>query len=572
MNFSKIKLSHKLIVGFALVILLTIIVSGLSIFRLGKISSEVENIDKIGNQKVKLSYQIRADVNKIAIAIRDTAISSDVNFMQTQKKVIDDSIVNIDENISKLIELAADSNEKTFIEKIKSDKEDAKVNFDKAVELGMSGSLNERQIRQVLAIIDDSQKILLDDANTFIETQDRFIRDEIRFSKKMAQDTSKIVIILLIASILIAVISSYILIKSILKQVFEIRDGASKLADGHLNFNMDVKTNDEIGHTISAMNNAIGKLNDSMAVVRNESRSIVNSIKLTNDMFEKVNMEIQQVSASTQEISASMEESSASVEEVTSMVTTVKQQVNNTAESAKTGLDVALKIQKKAVAINSDSIEAKENAEKIYSNTKLKLEKALEEAKVVNQISEMASSIGSIAEQTNLLSLNAAIEAARAGDQGKGFAVVADEVRKLAEESSNVVGEIQSKVSTVLNSVGKLSDSSQDILVFMESSVLKDYDKLISISKEYKNDGDTIKDILEQFAEASENIFSSVEQITKSIEEVATAVTEVARSSMEIAGSITEVNSKNENIVAESNNNMAGAEKLLNIIEEFKLK
>lgn len=231
-----------------------------------------------------------------------------------------------------------------------------------------------------------------------------------------------------------------------------------------------------------------------------------------------------------------------------------------------------INIQNKAVSINDDSIKSKESAEKVYSETKASLEKALQDVTIVNEISEMAVSIDGISKQTNLLALNAAIEAARAGEHGKGFAVVAEEVRKLAEESSTAVGQIQNKVGIVLGAVGELSSSSRDILSFMESNVIKDYERLISISDEYKKDGDTVKGLIEKFAEVSKSISDSVDQITQSMESVATAVSEVAKSSGDIASGISEVNTKNESIAVESNNNAESAAKLGEFIQQFKLK
>ncbi|WP_243156246.1 methyl-accepting chemotaxis protein [Clostridium sp. C2-6-12] len=436
----------------------------------------------------------------------------------------------------------------------------------------MRTGVSTEELQNMITIIEKPQNEILLSIENMLDAQNALMKSQGKFSQETTNSSIQQMIILLVASIIIGILFMYLIRKSIVNQVKEVMNGAAKLADGNLDLQMEVAAKDEIGNTIIALNGAVEKLNESMLFIKDKSKGILESSELTNKMFSEVSLQVDQISAATEEISAGMEESSAAVEEVTSMAITVKEEVNLTAEKAQEGLKVALNIQEKAVSINNDSIKSRENAEKIYRETKMGLEKALKEVEVVNEISKMAKSINAIAEQTNLLALNAAIESARAGEAGKGFAVVAEEVRKLAEQSSVTVSEIQDKINAVLTSVGKLSGSSQDILLFIENEVLKDYDKLISISTEYKKDGDTVKEIIGKFAEVSESVSESVDQISKSMEDVAISVSEVAKSSANIVANVIEVSGKNESILAASNNNAESALKLEELIEQFKLK
>lgn len=572
MKFNQIKLSNKLIIGFSLMIILVIGVSSLAIFHLNQINQTVIKLINVENRKVTFAYGMRGNINKISISVRNLAISNDIKYMEAQKKIIDDNKALYEENKKQLEALIYTEKGKQIFKEIQKNDQVAFSVFDDAVKRGMKVGVTNEELQSIINGLDKPQNDLLSSIQNMLDFQGQLTQTDGELAQQTTNDSLKDIVMLLIACIIIGILFTYLIRKSIVNQVKEVMNGASKLAEGNLDFRMNVVSQDEIGQTVMALNSSVEKLNESMLLIKSESNAILQSGELAGKMFSDVSAQIEQISAATEEISAGMEESTSAVEEVTSMASTVKEEVNVTAEKAQEGLNVALNIQNKAVSINNDSIKSKESAEKIYKETKISLEKALQEVTVVNEISEMAKSIDAISKQTNLLALNAAIEAARAGDQGKGFAVVAEEVRKLAEQSSLAVAEIQNKVNTVLNSVGKLSNSSQDVLVFIENNVLKDYDKLISISNEYKNDGETVKEIIGKFAEGSKNISDSVDQITKSMEDVAVSVSEVAKSSGDIASSISEVNNKNEAIMVESNRNAESAIKLGELIKEFNLK
>ncbi|MBU3110281.1 hypothetical protein KPL55_01800 [Clostridium lacusfryxellense] len=124
----------------------------------------------------------------------------------------------------------------------------------------------------------------------------------------------------------------------------------------------------------------------------------------------------------------------------------------------------------------------------------------------IDKVVTLADSILQIASKTNLLALNAAIEATRAGEEGKGFAVVADEVRKLAENSKNTVKEIQRVTMVVVASVENLSESSAEVLAFIDNQVVKDYVAMLKTGEEYNKDAEFINNLVTDFSANAEEL------------------------------------------------------------------
>ena len=574
MNLKKMKLSSKLLIGFGSMLLISIIILSLSVFRLKSIDAAMQETINVSNRKVELATDMRGYINKVSISIRNIIVSNDPNYMAVQQKNVDQYLASYKQDQSQLEQLLSTETEqgKKLFGDITSVGDKSFPIFDQAIKTGTGTNLSGKAIEDLFIMMDKPQTDLVNSLQAMVDFEKGLTKQDADAAQNAAESTIKLMYIIGFISVILAILFMYLILTSIKSQIKEVAEGAKKLAKGDFNFKITAYTDDELGQTITALNEAVETLNGTVSIVKDKSLSIDESTKVTEEIFDKVNEQIQQISAATEEISAGMEESAAAAEEVTSMTATVKEDVRTTSEKAKHGLEIAVGIQHKAENISKESSISKENAERIYKETKVKLEKAIEDSKVVQNISEMASSILGISEQTNLLALNAAIEAARAGEAGRGFAVVAEEVRKLAEESSNAVTEIQSNVKQVLSSVSELSNSSKEVLSFIEKDVLKDYENLINISVEYKNDGITVKNIIENFVEVSNNISGSIEQISKSMEEVATAASEVAKTSTEIAQNVGEVKNNADEISEETIKNSQTADDLSKLVQGFKLK
>ena len=166
-----------------------------------------------------------------------------------------------------------------------------------------------------------------------------------------------------------------------------------------------------------------------------------------------------------------MEETAASTVSLQNLSDHLSEKIHDTAKAAAESEGYTVEIAQRADNLKNTMEKSSGEAEKIYEASKVSLEKAIESAKVVDNINLLTNDITEIAEQTNLLSLNAAIEAARAGEQGRGFAVVAEEVRKLADQIKILVNDVNQGISKVESSTSELSSTLTESQLALTKSI-----------------------------------------------------------------------------------------------------
>lgn len=334
---------------------------------------------------------------------------------------------------------------------------------------------------------------------------------------------------------------------------------------------IDIDSNDELGEISKAFDKVGSSLRELLErMVKTSADLTQDSMSIQSDV-QKLEHSTDKTLESTTDISAVIEETTAATHTVTDTVDEIKTAIEVIATKASEGVNKASDVNDRAKELKKDATKSSTSAHSIYGDVKVRLEKAIVDAKDVSKISSLLEGILSLTAQTNLLALNASIEAARAGEAGRGFAVVANEVGKLAEESANMVEDIQKTVNSIQGSVQNLINDSTEILNFIDKSVLKDYDKLDAISDQYSDDAHIFNGIMMELSAISEELTSSMESISHNMHEVQDATTQEATGVENILEMTQDIMDKTKHVNDIIQVNIQMIEELSDLMNEFNV-
>jgi methyl-accepting chemotaxis protein len=382
-------------------------------------------------------------------------------------------------------------------------------------------------------------------------------------------------IVICIVALLLVVLSIELFSRfNIVKPIIVLVGYVKIMANGDFSQAIDqtyLKRKDEMGDLANSLHEMKSSIKEVIQGVVIESKNATDNAIITGEHISKLNQQIEEVSSTTEEISAGMEETAASTQEMNAMSTEIEIAIGSIASKAQEGAISAVEVKKRASELKRGAEFSENNAQIVYGNTLIKLKSAIEESKAVEQINVLSESILAITSQTNLLALNAAIEAARAGEAGRGFAVVADEIRKLAENSTNTVSEIQHIAKIVVSSVEKLSESSEQVIEFIDKQVIRDYKEMMITGEHYSKDADYINDLITDFSATSEEVLASIQNMVKAINEVAIATNEGASGTTIVTQKMTNVEENAKKVLMIAEVSKESSQKLIELVTKFKI-
>ena len=380
-----------------------------------------------------------------------------------------------------------------------------------------------------------------------------------------------IIIIVTIIGVLYSIGIIYLLKKSFVTPLIEIKEFAEKISDFDFTSTIkDVRT-DEFGNAISALNKAQIKLRSMIKELANTINEISASSEELSATVEELSSNAITIDAAVDTIAAGMQESSAATEEISASVEEVDSSINVLSSKALEGSNNANQSKERATVVKNNSVKAILQTRGLYADKQKMMEKAIEDGKIVDSIKVLADTIGSIAGQTNLLALNAAIEAARAGEQGRGFAVVAEEVKKLAEQSAQAVINIQDTIVKVQQAFKSSIDTGIDILNFINIEVYEQFDAYGETGNKYYNDSDLVSRMSEEIASMSEEITATVGQVSEALQDMAQSAQKSSEEAVTIKVGMGETTKALEQVAITAQSQAQLAENLNKLVQKFQI-
>jgi len=541
MNLSNLKVGVRLGFGFTIIIILMLVLGANSIRTMNRLDTMVHDLTEDKYPKTVMLNEMKGNINVIARALRNMIISDDKELIKAEAQRIEVARTAIGKSLDELTKVVRSDAGKTLLKEL-VDARTAYISSQKTILGLIEANEREKARTELLTNVRKTQAAYFAAIDKMIEYQSKEVEKVGKNASSAVSLDRNIIIGILVVAVGLAVLLALLIVRSLTTPLTRLVEVADTIAAGDLSINVEVTSKDETGQLMQAMK-----------VMTENLRSIVGQLSSTSN----------QVAAASNQLHSTSEQIATGAEEVAAQAGTV---ATAGEEMSATSGDIAQNCQLAAEGAQRASQTA-QNGAAVVEKTVLVMgqiaAKVQESARTVeslgersDQIGEIIGTIEDIADQTNLLALNAAIEAARAGEQGRGFAVVADEVRALAERTTRATKEIGEMIKAIQR-------ETKGAVIAMEQGV----EQVESGTMEAARSGDALRDILQQI----NDVAMQVNQIATAAEEQTATTSEIASNMSQITDVVQQTSrgaQESATAAAQLNGN---AEELQRLVRQFKL-
>jgi methyl-accepting chemotaxis protein len=535
-----LKIGSRLFLGFSIVVLLLIIVIGAGVNSLSKSSEQLENVNRISSLTGK-SSKVLISLKNIDDAIKGLVMVDTAAERAALSAVIEENRKTYQESFDFVEKNTKTPDGKKLLAELKSAIAiEAEVNK-KLTGIALAG--NAAQFKALM--ITEGEKAITQttkSANALMDYYEKRSNLRVADAVSTGKTTTLVMYGVGLAAIILSILTALVITRSIASPLREVVAAITVIADGDLTRRATYGGQDELGQLCSHFNGFVGKFQDIMLQLIADASKVASASSQLRATSRLMAEGSEEVVAQANTVATAGEEMAATSNDIAQNCHLAAQSAQRANDSALEGSGVVQETVSVMGAIADRVKKAAQTVESLGSRS--------------DQIGEIVGTIEDIADQTNLLALNAAIEAARAGEQGRGFAVVADEVRALAERTTRATKEISEMIRTIQNETGSavqaMEEGNREVVRGTEQAALS---------------GRALHDILEQ-----------INAVTAQASQIATAAEEQTATTSEISSNmmqITEVVQRTARGAAESAEAAASlsamSEDLQRIVSLFKV-
>lgn len=570
MQFLKnLRIRSKLIVLMVISLVASLVIGSIAIFKLTTLSHEMNTIYE--EKTVPSNWISDAVVFNLRIdrIILEMTASNDQMEKDTLYKEVNEGIDEVLGNFAKLEKMSLTTEEKAELDNFYKQVDIFTDSQNKVFELALANK-NDAAYKLYKTKVKAPRAEMVDSLEHMRQMKMEQTKDINEHNAASVSSLKTLIIVIATVAALITVLLSMLIIRSIMYPMRQLNEQVAALATGDFTVKGTYTSKDEFGQLSTSFNQMIDQLSAVLHQVQGSAKLIdETSVQLGNNVDESsgamahVVQSVQQITEDAETAQSKLQNNVASIQQVTAQFEVMKQHVeelNNLSniayEAANTGTST--------ITANVDQMEH------IRTSVEQSNDVIQTLANRISEVDQILKVITGIADQTNLLALNAAIEAARAGEHGKGFAVVADEVRKLAEQSLEAANSIGTILSTIK------SDTAHSVSIM--EVVLNDAHNGITTTEHTAQQFNEIVQHTENMTPRITTISSNIHDITREIEainnngeELLAVATQNAQNAELVSASTEEQSASLDEIHQSSNGLTQIASDLNKTVQQFKV-